>query len=548
MTSQQGTFKSIRYQIGILNIKQKGLSNIYLKKVIAISLKPPTKERAKIIFLRPNLDTFSMKHKSDTPSLILSLIPVAALIAMLILNVRLFGDSALDGSVQIVLLIATALVSGITLVSKRRTWAQLEKGIINSVAGSTSAIVLLLLIGALAGSWMLSGVIPAMMYYGLKFINPEIFLATSCVAAAIVSVSSGSSWTTIATIGVGLLGVGKALGFETGWVAGAIISGAYFGDKVSPLSETTNMASSSAGSELFSHIRYLMITTVPSFIITIAIYLIFGLVSDHDTAAQTNELSIALKETYNLTPFLFVVPLITLFLIAKRVPAIIVVFISVLTGSIAAVIFQPELCGQLNPGDSTGIGSNIQGVIRALYGRVAPVTGNEMLDALVTTKGMSGMLNTIWLIICAMTFGGVMEASGMLQKITEKMVTLMRNTFSTVAATTGACLFLNGAAADQYIAILLPGRMFSEVYRKKGYRPELLSRTLEDSATVTSVLIPWNTCGMAQSTVLGVATLTYMPYCFFNLISPVMTIIIAALGYKITKEEPIPAETEVVTE
>lgn len=490
-----------------------------------------------------------MTHKTDTPSLLLSLVPVVALIAMLILNVRIFGDSALDGSVQLVLLLATALVSAISLISGRRTWQQLETGIIGSVAGSTSAIVLLLLIGALAGTWMLSGVIPAMIYYGLKFINPEIFLATSCVAAAIVSVSSGSSWTTIATIGVGLLGVGKAMGFETGWVAGAIISGAYFGDKVSPLSETTNMASSSAGAPLFSHIRYLMITTIPSFLITLTIYIVYGFMANQEGAAQTNELSEALQNAYNLSPLLFIVPLITFFLIAKRVPAIVVVFISVVSGGVAALIFQPDLCAQITNNGLNDFQSRFSGVIRTMYGPTAPETGNPVLNALVATKGMAGMLNTIWLIICAMTFGGVMEASGMLHTITEKMVKLMRNTFSTVAATSASCLFLNGAAADQYIAILLPGKMFSDIYRKKGYRPELLSRTLEDSATVTSVLVPWNTCGMAQSTVLGVATLTYLPFCFFNLISPVMTLFIAAIGYKTERvSDPDDESTADITE
>lgn len=489
-----------------------------------------------------------MFKKTDTPSLLLSIVPIVALVAMLVLNVKIFGDDALDGSVQIVLLLATALVSAIALISQKASWDKLEKGIINSVAGSTSAIVLLLLIGALAGAWMLSGVIPAMIYYGLKFINPNLFLATSCVAAAIVSVSSGSSWTTIATIGVGLLGVGKAMGFETGWVAGAIISGAYFGDKVSPLSETTNMACSSAGANLFQHIRFLMITTVPSFLITLCIYLVYGFWGNFEAAAQTDELSQALASSYNLSPLLFVVPLITVALIAKRVPAIIVVFISVITGSIAALLFQPEHCANLTPDQSGMLSSNLSGIIRALYGRVEPSTGHETLDALVTTKGMSGMLNTIWLIICAMTFGGVMEASGMLQTITERMVKLMRSTFSTVAATTASCMFLNVAAADQYIAILLPGRMFSDIYRKKGYRPELLSRTLEDSGTVTSVLVPWNTCGMAQSTVLGVATLTYLPFSFFNLISPLMTLLVAAMGYKITRDEEMIEKDQIDTE
>ena len=392
------------------------------------------------------------------------------------------------------------------MITKSTEWKNLETGIINSVAGATSAIILLLLIGALAGSWMLSGVIPTMIYYGLEFINPKLFLATACVTAAIVSVSSGSSWTTIATIGVGLLGVGKALGYETGWIAGAIISGAYFGDKVSPLSETTNMASSAAGSDLFSHIRYLMITTVPSFIITLIIYLIYGFIGDHSFDMQNNDLSMALQNSYNISPFLFIVPIITFILILKRVPAIIVVFISVVLGAIAAIIFQPENCISISGENGTDITTKLSGIIKAIYGSVALDTGNETLNELVKTKGMSGMLNTIWLIICAMAFGGVMDASGMLKQITLRMVAFMKNRVSTVASTSAACLFLNTAAADQYIAILLPGKMFKDTYAKKGYQPELLSRTLEDTATVTSVLIPWNTCGMAQSTVLGVAT------------------------------------------
>ena len=476
-----------------------------------------------------------MNSNKKVPSLFLSILPVVALVIMLICNVKIFGENALDGSVQLILLTASAIVCAITLVGEFQSWKKIEVGIIQSVASSTSAIVLLLLIGALAGTWMLSGVIPAMIYYGMKFINPTIFLATTCVAAAIVSVSSGSSWTTIATIGVGLLGVGKALGFESGWVAGAIISGAYFGDKVSPLSETTNMSSSSAGTPLFHHIRYLMITTIPSFLITVLLYLTYGFIGHHHTNIETQNLSDALLEVYNITPLLFIVPVITGILIYKRMPAILVVFVSAIMGGVTAYFFQPTLCQQLALETHSGIWDKISGIIRSMYGPTSISTGNEVLNSLVSTKGMSGMLNTIWLVICAMTFGGVMEASGMLQSITEKMIKLMQSTFSTVAATSASCLFLNAAAADQYIAILLPGKMFASIYKRNGYKPELLSRTLEDSATVTSVLIPWNTCGMAQSSVLGVATLTYLPYCFFNLISPIMTLFVAGIGYKISQ-------------
>ncbi len=486
-----------------------------------------------------------MNQNTKLPGFIISIIPLIALIAMLVINVRIFGDSALDGSVQIVLLSASALVAGISLFSKTRNWADLEKGIISSISTSTSAIILLLLIGALAGTWMVSGIIPTMIFYGLKFINPTFFLVTSCIAAAIVSVSSGSSWTTIATIGIGLLGIGKALGYETGWVAGAIISGAYFGDKVSPLSETTNMASSVAEVPIFRHIRYMMITTVPSFVIALIIYLIYGLNFSSSSVIDSTELISALSENYNISPVLFIVPIITFLMILRKVPAIVVVFTSVITGAISAFIFQPDMLNALSAGENGTFIDKLSAIVRIMYGKTTPETGNEVLNTLVATKGMSGMLNTIWLVICAMTFGGVMEASGMLQTITKKMATLMKSTFSTVAATTTSCLFLNTAAADQYIAILLPGRMFLDTYRKKGIPDELLSRTLEDTATVTSVLIPWNTCGMAQSSVLGVMTLTYMPFCFFNIISPIMTLIVAAFGFKIN-QRTYTSEIEVV--
>lgn len=474
------------------------------------------------------------QKETGTPSFKLSLIPVIALVVLLIINVRIFGDEALDGSIQIVLLTATGITVALSMLSLKTPWERFEKAFIGSVANSTPAILVLLLIGAMAGTWMLSGIIPAMIYYGLQVISPTLFLATACIVSALISVSTGSSWTTIATVGVGLLGVGKALGFETGWIAGAIISGAYFGDKVSPLSETTNMAATTAGTNIFSHIRYMMLTTVPSFMITLILFFLYGLFGTTSGEVQVAELTESLQANFQITPFLFVIPAIILYMIAKRVPSIIVLFTGVILGGVGAAIFQQELLAKLNQG-AVDFASQLTAIFKATYGPNSPATGNEMLDSLIATKGMSGMLNTVWLIICAMCFGGAMEGSGMLQAITNKLVTKMTTTFSTVASTTGACLFLNFSTGDQYISILLPGKMFASVYKKQGYQPELLSRTLEDSATVTSVLIPWNSCGMAQSAVLGVATLTYLPYCFFNLLSPIMTLLIAAIGYKINK-------------
>ena len=473
-------------------------------------------------------------HHTQLPSFRLSLIPVISLIVLLIINVRIFGDESLNGSIQIVLLMATAITCGLSMWRLRTPWSNFERGFTHSVANSTPAILVLLLIGAMAGTWMMSGIIPAMIYYGLQIISPVVFLATACIVSALISVCTGSSWTTIATVGVGLLGIGKALGFDDGWIAGAIISGAYFGDKVSPLSETTNMASTTAGTDLFTHIRYMMYTTVPSFSLTVIIFLLYGFFGHNSGEAQVGELSSALQANYNLTPFLFVIPAIVMYMISRKMPAIVVLFVGVVLGGIGILVFQPEMIASQNGGDME-LSTQIKCVLQTAYGSMSPSTGSDMLDALVSTKGMSGMLNTVWLIICAMCFGGSLEGSGMLQSITNKLVSMMRTTFSTVASTAGACLFLNFTTGDQYISILLPGRMFSSIYQKLGYKPELLSRTLEDSATVTSVLIPWNSCGMAQSSVLGVATLTYLPFCFFNWLSPLMTLFIAGIGFKIRR-------------
>ena len=477
------------------------------------------------------------------PSFKVSLIPILSLIVLLVFNVLVFGDEALNGSIQIVLLVASGITCAISMLKYKYSWDTFEKGFIKNIANSIPAILVLLFIGAMAGTWMMSGIIPAMIYYGVKLINPVIFLVTACLVSAIISLCTGSSWTTIATIGVGLIGIGKALGFDTGWIAGAIISGAYFGDKVSPLSETTNMAATTAGTNIFSHIKYMMITTVPSFLITLTIFTVYGFFISGSGDVNIGELSDVISKSYNITPLLFIIPIIVVVMIAKKIPAIIVLFTGTLLGILGILIFQPEIGKIVTDSTVSSFTDRIVLAIKSAYGPISPQTGFEMLDSLVSTKGMSGMLNTVWLIICAMCFGGALEASGMLTTFTKKLVSMMKSTFSTVASTTGACLFLNFATGDQYISILLPGRMFSNIYQNKGYRPELLSRTLEDSATVTSVLIPWNSCGMAQSAVLGVATLTYLPFCFFNILSPIMTLLIAALKYKI-KVDPNIISTE----
>lgn len=472
---------------------------------------------------------------STTPSLKISLIPIVILVALLSVNVSIYGDSSLNGSIQVILLFATAIASAIAMWRYKIPFRKLEQAMTHHIAGASGAIIMLFLIGALAGIWMLSGVVPAMIYYGLQIIHPHIFLTTACVVSAIVSICTGSSWTTIATIGIALMGIGNALGFHEGWTAGAIISGAYFGDKMSPLSDTTNLASGVAGTDLFVHIRYMWYTTIPTILIACVVYTLVGLYAAPSQITGIEEFRQSLEATYNLSPLLFIVPIITFLLIIKRVPALITLFAAVLLGVIATLLLQPDLCLSLSTNQSNTFSQYFTGIVNTLYAPVSIETGNEALNSLVATRGMSGMLNTVWLIITSMCFGGVMESSGMLHAITNALIKKMHNTFSTVAATTGACLFFNIATADQYISIILPGKMFSSVYQRMGYEPRLLSRTLEDTATVTSVLVPWNSCSMTQSSVLQVASLTFAPYCIFNWLSPIVTLTVAALGYKITK-------------
>ncbi len=476
-----------------------------------------------------------MTNEKKRPTLLMALIPIAFLIFLLALNVIIFGSGATEGPNQIALLLASS-VAGIISWRLNNTWDEIEHSMVKSISSAMGAMIILLVIGALSGTWLLSGIVPAMIYYGLKILNPTIFLFAACVVCSIVSLATGSSWSTVATVGIALLGIGKALDINEGVVAGAIISGAYFGDKMSPLSDTTNLAPAMAGTDLFTHVRYMMITTIPTLSITLLIFLVWGFTLDTSLGStDSTAVLTAIDNAFNLNPILFVVPALVLFMIVKKVPAVPALLVGALLGGVFAIIFQPDIVKQISGITDNPIKSSFVAVMKAMAMTINIHTDNEMINGLLTSRGMAGMLNTIWLILCAMIFGGVMESAGMLKRIVEEIIKLANSTGSLVASTAATCIFFNLTAGDQYMAIAVPGRMFADIYKQRGYKPELLSRTLEDAGTVTSVLIPWNTCGATQSRVLGVATMTYAPYCFFCIISPLMTVLMAYLNFKIRR-------------
>lgn len=472
-----------------------------------------------------------MTGKYKEPSLWEALFPILILVLLLAVNLYIFGVDGLSGSNQMVLIISSSIAACMAVFRLGIEWDQLQQGIVNSISSAMPSILILFLIGSLAGTWLLSGIVPAMIYYGLQFLTPMIFLVAACIVCAIVSVATGSSWTTVATVGVALLGIGRALGFEEGIIAGAIISGAYFGDKMSPLSDTTNLAPAMAGTDLFTHIRHMTKTNVPSMLITLILFGGIGLMYDTDgSVTQAQEISKIILERFEINGWLFIVPLVVLIMIIKKVPAVPALFVGALLGGIFAVIFQPQIIQLIANEPESGYAYNsFKAVMMALYREISIVTTNHVVNELLITGGMAGMLNTIWLILSAMVFGGIMEEGGMLMVIAEAVIRQVHSLGSLIASTAATCVFFNLTTSDQYLAILIPGRMYANIYKRKGLKPENLSRTLEDSATVTSVLIPWNTCGATQATVLGVATITYLPYCFFNIISPFMTVLFGYL-------------------
>ena len=513
----------------------------------------------------------------------LALAPAVVLVALLATNVVIYADDATYGPNQIALIIAAAFagLGGRFLNVPIKT---MLAGIQSSLSTALPALLILLLIGALSGTWMISGVVPAMIYYGLNVLEPSYFLAASVVICSIVSVATGSSWSTVATVGVALMGIGTALGASAPMTAGAIISGAYFGDKLSPLSDTTNLAAAMAGTDLVTHIRYMLLTTVPSILITLGLFLYLGMTLETEgtNPADVSALQTLLAERFNITPWLFLVPVAVLVMVFLKIDATVALLIGTLLGAVAAVIAQPEIVhfvANLNGGDGVDkiceyfevqlpeklhsvlefVEHSYKASVNAMMGgidlasqaltdaeaaadspeKLAALTAaeraNVFANKLLSSKGMEGMLNTIWLIICAMCFGGVMEACGMLKRITDSLMHFAKSTGSLIATTATTCLFLNFTASDQYLAIVVPGRMFRETFKERGLAPQNLSRTLEDSGTVTSVLVPWNTCGAAQAAVLQVTTYAYAGYCFFNYISPIMTVIFGFAGIAIAK-------------
>ena len=461
--------------------------------------------------------------KKQKPSVVISMIPVVLLVGLLSYCITVFGDGMLSGPSQLVLTLCTGVVVAISMVVYKQTWQELEKAMVVGISRSMSANLILLMVGGLCGTWMHSGIIPTMIYYGLEVISARWLLITSCVLCALVSLCIGSSWTTIATIGVGLMGIGRTLGLEDGWVAGAIISGAYFGDKMSPLSETTNLASSISDVPLFTHIKNLLHTTVPTLLITLVAFTVVGLTGGGGADVDTNaavEMQHHLNATFPITMWLLLLPLLVFVLIYKGMAATMVLFIGMLLGGVIVCFTQ-----------------GFDFAIECAFGEVGYTTGVATIDSLTSTRGMGGMLYTIWLIICSMCFGGVMERSGMLESITEYLLKVIKGRTSAVATTCMSSLFLNATTGDQIISIILPSKMYGSAFDRLKLPRKLMSRSLEDGGTVTSVLVPWNSCGMTQSTVLGVATTIYAPYTLFCWISPLMSITAAFIKQYIMKKE-----------
>ena len=480
--------------------------------------------------------TDKKNQKKINLSLNESLFPILLLIIFLSFNVYVYGDDAMGGSNQFILLLGAAAGIGLG-VFKGFKFSNMMSQVAENLKSVTGAIVILLFVGALSGTWLISGIIPSMIYYGLNILHPSIFLPSCLIICAIISIATGSSWTTSATVGIALIGISKAIGIPIEMSAGAIISGAYFGDKLSPLSDTTNLAPAISGSDLFTHIKYLTITTVPTISISLIIFIILNFYMISSGPTDNTVLLEAINQTFNITPLIFIVPFIVIVLIIKKTPPIIALFTGTILGAIFALIFQQDILTQLSNSNSLTFEGAYSAIINSITVDTNIESGNSELNDLFTSGGMLGMMNTIWLVISAMVFGGVMESIGALKTITTSLLNLGKSTFSLFASTAGSCLAINLTTSDQYLAIVIPGKMFEKAFKEKNLAPENLSRTLEDTGTVTSVLIPWNSCGAYQSGVLGVSVLDYFFYAIFNWLSFFMTLIVAGFNYKIKKLE-----------
>lgn len=469
------------------------------------------------------------------PGLLLSLVPVLALIVLLMVGVSIFGDELTSGPSQLAIFSAAVLTAVIGLYALKVPWVRFEESVGNNLKSTSAAIIILLSIGALTATWMLSGIVPTMIWYGLKLIHPRVFIVLTFLLCAVVSLLAGSSWTTVGTIGVALFGAGTFIGIPTGWLAGAIISGAYLGDKVSPLSDTTNLSASIAGVNLYTHVRYTLLTTLPALVICLVVYGIVGATVPVSSGVQIDQQLAVLKETFNISPWFLLVPCLTIYMIFKKVPALVTLFLSALAGGVLALFAQPQIIDQVVGADVDGFRRFFGSLLKMMSSSVSIETGDPLITRLASTNGMAGMINTVWLIIAVMLFGGCLSACGMVETITAVIISKVKRNGGLVAATVLSCVFCNLTLSDQFMAILLPGNMFRDAYKRFGLAPEVLSRTLEDSGTVSSVLVPWNTCAVVQSSVLGVATLVYFPYAIFCFITPLIAIFYAAFNIKIHK-------------
>ena len=482
-----------------------------------------------------------MEQKQQHPHPLVAIIPLAVLIVLIVLVINFFPDDALAGASQVALMTASAVCVAISMTVYKVKWGTFEEMIKGTVGDASVSILILLLFGMMSSTWMISGVVPTLIYYGVQFMSPMFFLPCACIISSLISVMTGTSWTTIATIGIALLGIGDALGIPAPYTAGAVISGAYFGDKLSPMSDTTVLASSVAGADLFSHIRYMMYTTVPSITLSLLLYLCIGLCYDGE-AMEVSQYLTGLDNGFNISLWTLLVPAFTGYLIYKRTPSLITLLLSALSACVCALVLQPDVLVRI-AGDTVMTAKSLfMGIMTTCYTKTHVDTGFEAINDLVATRGMAGMLDTIWLILCAMCFGSCMVASNMLKSITQVLLKAITNTVSLVCSTVVSGVLLNLVMGDQFLSIIMNASMFREEYRERGYRPELLSRSTEDSATVTSVLVPWTACGMTQSTVLGIPTLVYLPFCFFNIISPIMSCVVAMLGF-IPKPERVGMQT-----
>ena len=471
-----------------------------------------------------------MNNTASHPNPLVSLLPLTVLITLIVLVVRLFPDDALNGASQVALMIASTVCVALSMIVYKTRWAVFEDMIKKTVGDAGVSILILLLIGMMSATWMVSGVVPTMIYYGVQFMSPLFFLPCACVIASIISVVTGTSWTTIATIGIALMGIGDALGIPRPYTAGAIISGAYFGDKMSPMSDTTVLASSMTGADLFSHIRYMLYTTVPSICVSLVLYLAIGLFYN-GAKVEISQYLVGLSTGFDISLWTMLIPVFTGFLIYKKMPSLITLLLSSLAACVCAVVLQPHVLMHIAGEQTVNTRSMFEGLMLTCYSHTNVDTGFEAINSLVATRGMVGMLSTVWLILCAMCFGSCMVASGMLRSITHMLLKSIRSTVSLVCSTVLSGVLLNLVMGDQFLSIIMNVSIYRDEYAERGYRPELLSRSTEDSATVTSVLVPWTACGMTQSTVLGIPTLVYLPFCFFNIISPLMSCLVAILGF-----------------